>query len=68
VTRSGFRTIERFFNRVGCRVEVLEELEGKSEHEELGEDMLTIIVRFSSRLYGARGGRRQKESSDAKSA
>jgi predicted site-specific integrase-resolvase len=34
----------------------------------LGEDMLTIIVRFSSRLYGARGGRRQKESSDAESA
>jgi predicted site-specific integrase-resolvase len=68
LTRFGFRTIERFFNGVGCRVEVLGELEGKSEHEELGEDMLTIIVRFSSRIYGARGGRRQKESSDAESA
>jgi len=68
LTRFGFRTIERFYNGVGCRVEVLEELEGKSKHEELVEDILTIIVSFSSRLYGARGGRRQKESSDAESA
>jgi len=67
LTRFGFRTIERFFNGVGCRVEVLEEAEEKNEHEELIEDILTIIVSFSSRLYGARGGRRQKESSDAAS-
>jgi len=46
LTRFGFRTIERFFNGVGCRVEILEELEGKSEHEELVEDILTIIVSF----------------------
>lgn len=67
MTRFGFRTIERFFNGVGYRVEVLEEAEEKSEYEELGEDMLTIIVRFSSRIYGARGGRRRKENSDAES-
>ena len=51
LTRFGFRTIERFFKGVGCTVEVLEQVEGKSEHEELVEDILTIIVSFSSRIY-----------------
>ena len=67
LTRFGFRTIERFFKGVGCTVEVLEQAEGKSEHEELVEDILAIIVSFSSRIYGARGGRKQKEKSDAES-
>jgi len=52
---------------VGCTVEVLEQVEGKSEHEELVEDILTIIVSFSSRIYGARGGRKRKENSNAES-
>lgn len=64
LTRFGFRTIERFFRGVGCTVEVLEQVEGKSEHEELVEDILTIIVSFSSRIYGARGGRKRKEAND----
>lgn len=68
LTRFGFRTIERFFRGVGCTVEVLEQVEGKSEHEELVEDILTIIVSFSSRIYGARGGRKRKDNSDAESA
>ncbi len=68
LTRFGFRTIERFFKGVGCTIEVLEQVEGKSEHEELVEDILTIIVSFSSRIYGARGGRKRKENSDAESA
>jgi putative resolvase len=65
LTRFGFRTIERFFKGVGCTVEVLEQVEGKSEHEELVEDILTIIVSFSSRIYGARGRRKRKDKSDA---
>lgn len=64
LTRFGFRTIERFFKGVGCTVEVLEQVEGKSEHEELVEDILTIIVCFSSRIYGARGRRKRKDKSD----
>ncbi|MFA7212098.1 MAG: IS607 family transposase [Bacteroidales bacterium] len=67
LTRFGFRTIERFFKGVGCTVEILEQVEGKSEHEELVEDILTIIVSFSSRIYGARGGRKRKENSNAES-
>lgn len=65
LTRFGFRTIERFFNGVGCTVEVLERAEEKGEHEELVEDILTIMVSFSSRIYGKRGGRKRKEASDA---
>ena len=65
LTRFGFRTIERFFKSVGCTVEVLEQVEGKNEHEELVEDILTIIISFSSRIYGARGGRKRKEANDA---
>jgi len=68
LTRFGFRTMERFFKGVGCTVEILEHAEGKSEHEELVEDILTVIVSFSSRIYGARGGRKRKENSDAESA
>ena len=62
LTRFGFCTIERFFNGVGCIVEVLEQAKEKGEHEELVEDILTIIVSFSSRIYGKRGGRKRKES------
>lgn len=65
LTRFGFRTIERFFEGVGCTVEVLEQSEEKGEHEELVEDILTIIVSFSSRIYGKRGGRKRKGGNDA---
>ncbi|MBI4640835.1 MAG: recombinase family protein [Candidatus Tectomicrobia bacterium] len=65
LTRFGFRTRERFFNSVGCPVEVLEQAEGKSEHEELVEDILTIMIRVRSSIYGARGGRKCKEADDA---
>ena len=51
----------QIFNNVGCTVEVLEEKENKGEHEELVEDILTIIVSFSSRIYGKRSRRRRKE-------
>jgi len=66
LTRFGFQTIERFFNGVGCTVEILEQTESKNEHEELVGDILTIIVSFSGRIYGARGGRKRKEKADAK--
>ncbi len=39
---TGFRNIDAAFKGVGCTVEVLEQVEGKSEHEELVEDILTI--------------------------
>ena len=67
LTRFGFRTLERFFNGVGCSVEILEKSDGKSEHEELVEDILTIIVSFSGRIYGARGGRKRKSNADTES-
>lgn len=57
--------LEQFFKGVGCAVEVLEQAEEKGEHEELVEDILTIIVSFSSRIYGVRGGRKRKEANDA---
>jgi len=67
LTRFGFRTFERFFKGVGCTVEVLDQSEEKGEHEELVEDILTIIVSFSSRIYGARGGRKRKDNPNAES-
>jgi len=33
--------------------------------KDLVEDILTIIVSFSSRIYGKRGGRKRKEMTDA---
>jgi putative resolvase len=65
LTRYGFRTIERFFKGVGCTVEVLEEAEGKSEPEELVEDLLTIMGSCRSSMYGARDGRKRTEDNDA---
>ncbi len=67
LTRFGFRTIERFFNGVGCTIEVLEQKESTNEHEELVEDILTITVSFSSRIYGKRGGRKREDKANAES-
>lgn len=67
LTRFGFKTMERLFNGMGCTIEVLEQAEGKGGHEELVEDILTIIVSFSSRIYEARGGRKRKEKSNVES-
>lgn len=61
LTRFGFKTLERFFMGVGCQIEVVEADEEKGEHEELVRDILTIIVSFSSRIYGKRGGRKRKK-------
>jgi len=48
---------------VSGTIEILEQTESKNEHEELVEDILTIIVSFSGRIYGARGGRKRHEES-----
>lgn len=67
LTRFGFRTIERFFKGVGCTVEVLEQVEGKSEHEELVEDMLSLLSSFSAKIYGRRSAERRKKKTDGNS-
>ncbi len=36
--------------------------EPEDAHSELVKDMLAIVTSFSARLYGARGGRRVRES------
>jgi predicted site-specific integrase-resolvase len=43
---------------------VIEQSDKKGEHEELVEDILTIIAGFSSRIYGKRGGRKHNKVSD----
>jgi len=67
LTRFGFRTIERFFKGVGCTVEVLEQVEGKSEHEELVEDILSLLSSFSAKIYGRRSAERRKKKTDGNS-
>jgi len=50
----------------GERIEVDPPFE--SVPDKLVEDILTVIVSFSSRIDGARGGRKRKEQTDAASA
>jgi len=52
-TRFGFETLKRLFSAFGTEIEVINH-EDKTPHEELVEDLITIVSRFAGRLYGMR--------------
>lgn len=55
LTRFGFHYIEQMCKKFGTRIEVISnEMETKSEQEELTEDIIFIIHSFSGKLYGMR--------------
>ncbi len=54
LARFGYTYIERFLQAFGVTLEVVEATEPKSAHQELVEDLLSILTCFSARLYGQR--------------
>ena len=54
LTRFGFDTLKKTFEKHGTEIEVLNQIELKSPQQEMADDLITIIARFSGKLYGLR--------------
>ncbi|MEM3832516.1 MAG: IS607 family transposase [Thermoprotei archaeon] len=53
LTRFGFETLRKMFSVFGTEIEVINH-EKKTPHEELVEDLITIVAHFAGKLYGMR--------------
>jgi len=53
LTRFGFQTLKRLFSAFGTEIEVINH-EEKTPHEELVQDLKTIVSHFAGKLYGIR--------------
>jgi excisionase family DNA binding protein len=61
LARFGYKYLEQYFRSYGIEINIVELDEEKSPQEELAEDMIAIVTRFSARIYGKRGGRVAKK-------
>ena len=53
LTRFGFETLRKMFQAFGTAIEVING-EEKTSHEELVEDLITIVSHLAGKLYGMR--------------
>ncbi|MFU8652699.1 IS607 family transposase [Methanotorris formicicus] len=60
LTRFGFKYLKEFFNHCGVEIEVVDKKNFKTPHEELVDDLITIISHFAGKLYGFRSHKRKK--------
>jgi predicted site-specific integrase-resolvase len=58
LARFGYKYIELHCKSKYVTIEVIENNETQSSHEELTKDLISIITCFSARLYGSRGGKK----------
>jgi predicted site-specific integrase-resolvase len=65
LTRFGFEAFSAYCQGLGVEVVVLEDSTPKEFEQELTEDIVALIASYSGRLYGRRGGRKQKASTCA---
>ena len=61
LTRFGYKYLEQYYRSCGVEIDIIELDEEKSPQEELVEDMIAIVTRFSAKIYGKRGGRVAKK-------
>lgn len=54
LTRFGYEYLEKFFESYDVKIIVLEDVESKTNQEELVEDMMSLIASFSGKFYGLR--------------
>jgi putative resolvase len=59
LTRLGFNYIKTLLKRVGCEIEVVNEVD--SSKEDLIQDFTSIITSFCARIYGQRRNKRKTE-------
>ena len=60
MARLGFPYLETLFDVLGVRGVVAAGQEAEDAPVELVKDLLSIVTRFSARLYGMRGGRKAR--------
>ena len=65
LTRFGFKTLKEFFKSYGTKIVVINR-EEKTPHEELVEDLITIISHFAGKLYEMRSHKYRKVVEGAK--
>lgn len=65
LTRFGFKILEEFFKSYGTEILVINH-EDKTPHEELIEDLITIISHFAVKLYGMGSHKYKKVVEDAR--
>jgi len=58
LARFGYGYIERHLKYCGVEIIAIAEKEPEDAHTELVRDLLAIVMSFSARLYGARGGKK----------
>lgn len=61
LARFGYEYLVDLFRVLGVTVIVTSVQEPDDAHTELVKDLLAIVTSFSARLYGARGGRKVRE-------
>lgn len=61
LARLGNVYLELLCESHGARIEAIEEKASANENEELVKDLISIVISFSARLYGRRGGRKAKQ-------
>ena len=65
LTRFGLKTLEEFFKSYGAEIVIINH-EEKTPHEELVEDLITLISHFAGKLYGMRSHKYRKVVEGAK--
>ena len=61
LARFGFNYLKEFCKFLGIEIETVEEKVRLEANEEMVNDLVSIVTCFSARLYGARGGRKIKQ-------
>ncbi len=61
LARFGYKYLEKYCESHNVEIVVLEQQEKKDLNSEMVEDMVSIIISFSARVYGKRGGKKIKE-------
>ncbi|MGC9020285.1 MAG: IS607 family transposase [Candidatus Methanodesulfokora sp.] len=58
--RFGFKYLERYFSSHGVGIEVVSSDEPKDAHQELVEDLISLVSSFAGKLYGLRSHKYEK--------
>lgn len=68
LVRWGYELIEEYCNENHVQIEIINQTKAitKSEDQELGEDLMSIITVFAARMYGKRSHKNQKLIAEAK--
>ena len=58
LARFGYSYLEKYINDNGAEIVVLESSETENDEEGLVDDLISIVISFSARIYGKRGGKK----------